>query len=52
VHWNLRFGFGAVAGRDCGALPIDPEIIISEQARFWEQASHGLGVPIVALVRN
>jgi hypothetical protein len=40
VHWNLRFGFGAVAGRDCGALPIDPEIIISEQA--WDQAWHGL----------
>jgi hypothetical protein len=31
---HLRFGFGAVAGRDCGALPIDPEIIISEQARL------------------
>ena len=34
MHWNLRFGFGAVAGRDCSALPIDPEIIISEQARL------------------
>ena len=28
------FGFGAVAGRGCGPLPIDPEIIISEQARL------------------
>jgi len=28
---HLRFGFGAVAGRGCGALMIDPEIIISEQ---------------------
>jgi 2-keto-3-deoxy-L-rhamnonate aldolase RhmA len=31
---HLRFGFGAVAGRGCGPLPIDPEIIISEQARL------------------
>jgi 2-keto-3-deoxy-L-rhamnonate aldolase RhmA len=31
---HIRFGFGAVAGRGCGALPIDPEIIISEQARL------------------
>ena len=31
---HLRFGFGAVAGRGCGALPIDPEIVISEQARL------------------
>ena len=29
---HLRFGF--VAGRRCGPLPIDPEIIISEQARL------------------
>jgi 2-keto-3-deoxy-L-rhamnonate aldolase RhmA len=28
---HVRFGFGAVAGRGCGALPIDPETIISEQ---------------------
>jgi len=31
---HIRFGFGAVAGRACGSLPIDPEIIISEQARL------------------
>ena len=31
---HLRFGFGAVAGRGCGPLPIDPETIISEQARL------------------
>jgi hypothetical protein len=47
VHWNLRFGFGAVAGRGCGALPIDPEIIISEQARLgasvaWPGRSYSL----------
>jgi hypothetical protein len=35
-------GFGAVAGRDCGALPIDPEIIISEQARLGASVAwHG-----------
>ncbi|HKS31951.1 MAG TPA: aldolase/citrate lyase family protein [Chthoniobacterales bacterium] len=31
---HLRFGFGAVAGRGFGPLPIDPELIISEQARL------------------
>jgi hypothetical protein len=31
---TFALGFGAVAVRDCGALPIDPEIIISEQARL------------------
>ena len=31
---HVRFGFGAVAGRACGPLPIDPEIIISEQTRL------------------
>jgi 2-keto-3-deoxy-L-rhamnonate aldolase RhmA len=31
---HVRFGFGAVAGRACGTLPIDPEIIISEQTRL------------------
>ena len=43
---HVRFGFGAVAGRGCGALPIDPEIIISEQARLrasvaWLGRSYG-----------
>src|SRR6188472_4548147 len=41
---HLRFGFGAVAGRGCGPLPIDPEIIISEQAR--------LGASVVWLGRS
>jgi 2-keto-3-deoxy-L-rhamnonate aldolase RhmA len=43
---HIRFGFGAVAGRSCGPLPIDPEIIISEQARLgasvaWIARSYG-----------
>jgi len=43
---HLRFGFGAIAGRGCGPLPIDPEIIISEQARLgasvaWLGRSYG-----------
>jgi hypothetical protein len=41
---RFRFGFGAVAGRGCGPLPIDPEIIISEQAR--------LGASVVWLGRS
>lgn len=41
-----RFGFGAVAGRGCGPLPVDPELIISEQARLgasvaWLGRSYG-----------
>ena len=45
---HIRFGFGAVAGRGCGALPIDPEIVISEQARLgasvaWLGRSYGSG---------
>ena len=43
---HLRFGFGADAGRGCGALPIDPEIIIGEQVRLganvaWLGRSYG-----------
>jgi hypothetical protein len=43
---HIRFGFGGVAGRGCDALPIDPEIIISEQARLrasvaWLGRSYG-----------
>lgn len=43
---HVRFGFGAVAGPSCGPLPIDPEIIISEQVRLgtsvaWLGRSYG-----------
>src|SRR5580765_4472782 len=41
---HIRFGFGAVAGRACGSLPIDPEIIIGEQTR--------LGASVVWLGRS
>ena len=48
---RIRFGFGAVAGRGCGALPIDPEIVIGEQARLGASVAW-LGAPMVAGVRN
>jgi len=47
---HIRFGFGAVAGRACGSLPIDPEIIIGEQTG-WEQAWCG-SVALTAVPRR
>ena len=48
---HIRFGFGAVAGRACGSLPIDPEIIISEQARLGASVAW-LVAPTVGPRRN